>query len=167
MSLMAASVIVLWLVNVITVLAVAGLVRQNKVLEAQVRRLSSARGRPAAEPTPDEIRRLAGAAPTLAAFYVDAKCPSCDELLRALPRLATELRGRARMVVVPLTGALQVPGADLLVVQESSPLRAVDVPATPYVITWTNEGKFRSSAPVGSLAALEELVASIREDVEA
>jgi hypothetical protein len=167
MSLTGASIVALWLVTGITVLTVAGLVRQNKVLEAQVRRLSGPGRGMRPEPRPADVRRLAAGADAVIALYVDAQCSSCDRLLAAVPALAADLRPRARLAIVPLTGALEVPGADVVVADASSPLRAVDVPATPYAVAWTGQGSFRAAAPVGSEEALHEFLAGLKEGNQA
>jgi hypothetical protein len=167
MSLTSASVVVLWLVVAVLVLAVTGLVRQNKVLEARIERLSGPAGQPRSGPDPHDVRSLAGTAKAVVALYVDARCPSCDEALRAAPGFAAELRGQVRFAVVPLSGRLEMPDGDIVVAPEGSPLRAVDVPATPYAVAWSGTGEFRSAAPVGSIDSLTTFLAGIREDVEA
>ena len=166
MTLLGASVVVLWIVTAVTVLAVVGLVRQNKVLEAHIRRLAGPGGR-RAQPSPDEVRRIADGAGALVALYVDAQCSSCDRILAAAPAAAANLRSHVKVAIVPLTGVLEVPGRDIVVAAKSSPLRAVDIPATPYAVAWTGEGTFLSAAPVGSDEALHEFLAGLREGTEA
>lgn len=167
MTLIGASVVILWLVTTVTVLAVIGLVRQNKVLEAQVRRLSGPSGGARSEPSHDDIRRLSMGARVLVAFYVDSRCPSCEQLLKTLPALAEEFRGTVRLAVVPRSGSLELAAIDVHVAPARSPLRSVDVPATPYAVAWTGDGTFRSGMPVGSMTALKEFLDNIREDVAA
>ena len=159
MSFLASALIVTWVAILLLALVVSGLVRQVHGLT------SGAAGSAVLGPRPGtrapEYRRLAaGATGTLVLLFLAEDCRSCAEVLDETARLAT---GTAEAGVLPRALYRTVPdpppAAPFPVLTEAARLfDAYDVPVTPFAVVVDADGRVRRSVPVGSAAALRELL---------
>lgn len=107
MSFPSAALLAVWVVLVLMAFAMAGLLRQQRDLQAAVLRLG---GRPSPPPAPVQLRPTRPGA-TLVVVIADRRCTSCPDVLREFLRLAPELADDLEAVVLTASAAPDGPVA--------------------------------------------------------
>lgn len=154
-----------WVAIILLALALSGVIRQLRVIEAKLGELSATHGQASRR----SVLALDGhldPARVTCLYFVDRGCPSCERLLKALPAVAAVHADELSFVVAAMRGGIEVQG-DLLrpATDGGSLAQAFGVPATPYGVAVTPRGVVVASAPLGSEEALERFIARAREGV--
>lgn len=158
MSFETTALLLTWFAILLLGLVVAGLIRQVHALGGGAGRTGL--GPPAGSAAPG-IARLAPAtdAPTLLLFLT-ADCPSCATVLAE----AGHLRGRSPVAVRAVFAGPPLAGAERTGVpvypDEAELFAAYGVPATPFGVLVDHSGRIRLAVPVGSAAAVRDLLLS-------
>jgi len=151
-----------WLAIGLLAMALSGVVRQVKLLETAVRLRGG--GGAAIEPPArllDSLRDIG--TPQSLLLFVDASCPSCVHVLRALPELREDLPNLG-LAVVPISGHIEQGRADIPVLQGlgSVLVEHYGVPAAPFGVVVDQAGRTLDRAALGSPEALDELVVLLK-----
>lgn len=160
MSFQTSALILSWLAIGLLALVVSGLVRQVHALSSgAIRRPDRAGPRPG-EPAPG-YSLLAPAEPaTLVLFFLDEGCRTCREILTA-----------ARQIDAPQVALRALYRDDIPAYAADSPLPVLggqaplftryDVAVTPFAVLIDPDGRVLRAEPVGSRAALDQLIEQI------
>lgn len=160
MSFLASALIVTWVAILLLALVVSGLVRQVHGLTSGAAGSAEALGPRPGTRAPEYPRLAASATGTLVLLFLSEDCRSCAEVFHETVRLST---GAAAAGVLPRalyrTALDPPPAAPFPVLTGAARLfDAYDVPVTPFAVMVDADGRVRRSVPVGSAAALRELL---------
>lgn len=148
-----------WIVITLMVFAMAGLLRQQRDLQAAVGRLG---GRVKQAPVPTRLRPTRPGC-TLAVLIVDHRCRTCPDVLRAFLRLVTELPSSVEAVVLTYSATNSDPAGVWADVERDPGVRLVidadtyhllDPGWRPALLQIDQEGAVTREVPAGSPEAL-------------
>jgi len=159
MDFVTSALILAWVAILILTLAMAGLLRQVRTLSSNrtpQRQLGPSIGTEAPPLHPGDEPRPG--VPTVALF-LDPGCESCDRSLDQADKLAATTLGRLRFVAVFSAAANgHRPRRVELVEHGAEAFSRYRIPLTPFGVVVDGERRIVRAAPLGSDAALDDLV---------
>lgn len=156
MSALTAALVLSWGCLAVLALAMAGMLRQLRELQAEVAQLSAAPGRAA---TGRRVAELAGAGP-LVLLVLDPGCSFCDAVHEPFTRLAGEHPGARFEVLSPRTRWADTPNIRSRV--DPGLVTELDLPWAPALLHVGADGTVLAWQPVRSPERLDEQVTSLR-----
>lgn len=164
MSVETAGLLAAWFAITVLAFALAGVVRQVRVLTHD--RTSPWQARSPRQPAPSgqAVASLAlSASADSIVIFVDSGCRTCEAVLDALPDLARSYEDVDFVVVFPAGGRPeQVPG--IRTVENRVDLFTdFDIPATPFAALVERAERLREGQPIGSVAAFVDFVRQASE----
>lgn len=161
MSFMSAALLAAWVVLILMAFAMAGLLRQQRDMQAAVIRLD---GYPRQVPAPVPARlRPARQGTTLAVLIVDHRCTTCPDVLREFLRLVPALPNSVEAAVLTYSagnsdeagGWVDVErNPDVRLVVDAAAYHVLDPGWRPALLQIDHEGAVVREVPVGSPEAL-------------
>lgn len=159
MSFTSAALLAAWIVITLMTFAMAGLLRQQRDLQAAVARLGGSAKR---APAPVRLRPTREST-TLAVLIADHRCATCPDVLREFLRLAPELPSSMEAVVLTYSaGNSDGSGAwadverspDVRLVIDADAYHVLDPGWRPALLQIDHEGAVVREVPTGSPEAL-------------
>jgi len=152
------ALILAWAAIVILTFALAGLLRQVRLLRtAALGRASTAAVGPELGSLAPE---LASTDSITAALFLEENCPMCDLVRLRLPRLLAATKQDVRPLFIYPNTLSTVAQPDESVLRDRPELfEKFGVRATPHAVIIDTKSRVLLSQPIGSLEALEEFVA--------
>jgi hypothetical protein len=157
MSVQASALILAWIAIAMLALAMAGLLRQVRILSAQMSHTPLRASALIGSPIPEfQDASLQWDRPTLLLF-VTADCSVCQERLRELESLAEQDGDRSYVAVFPGSAdGLRAQRVQVLQ-NQSAAFRRFSIPVTPFGVVVAPGGVVAHAAAVGSSSTLREL----------
>jgi hypothetical protein len=152
MSALTAALVLSWGCLAVLALAMAGILRQLRELQAEVAQLSAPPWRAAAG---RRVAELAGAEP-LVLLVLDPGCSFCDAVHAPFTRLAGEHRGTRFEVLSPRTRWADAPNIRSRV--DPDLVRELDLPWAPALLHVSADGTVLAGQPIPSPELLDEQV---------
>lgn len=156
MSALTAALVLSWGCLAVLALAMAGILRQLRELQAEVAQLSAAPWRAA---TGRRVAELAGAGP-LVLLVLDPACSFCDAVHEPFTRLAGEHPDARFEVLSPRTRWADTPNIRSRV--DPGLVTELDLPWAPALLHVGADGTVLAWQPVQSPERLDEQVTSLR-----
>lgn len=164
MSFTTSALLVSWVAIGLLALVVSGLVRQVHALTSGAAGGFRAQlGPRTGAPAPQHAELAGGEAGTLLLLFLSDECRSCAEVLAETARLAPEI-ATAGVLPRALYRSSSRPQAPFPVRVDATLLfDAYAVPLTPFAVVVGDGGRVLRSEPIGSGAALRELVEQVAQ----
>jgi hypothetical protein len=157
------ALLVTWIAIALLGLALAGLVRQMHALTSGGLARARGLGLPAGAAAPEFGRLSPDPAKPTALLFLDNGCGSCTAVLDEVrTTVARDPAPRLSFGVVfpgPVTRPLELGDNVLVHTDEHGLFAKYGVPAAPFAVLVDQAGRVQRSTPLGSAAALRELIA--------
>jgi hypothetical protein len=159
LAVLESAVILAWIVILLLSFTMAGMVRQLHALTTQgaggrVVSWAAAVGHPAPASLGHPYSRQR---PTVVVF-ASSDCATCEQVVRALPELASERPGSVEFVVAYRAGAFELDHRGVTVrTDQAGVFGDFHVPALPFAVVVDVSGRIAQAEPLGSLADLQLL----------
>lgn len=156
MSFQTSALIVTWVALLLLALVVSGLVRQVHALSSGTARPV----RPGLQPgaTAPDLDRLGTRAPAVLLFLT----PTCHTCVEVLEETAAAVGDRLPVHAVYEASAPEVPPGVVAHADQAQLFDTYGALATPFAVVVGADGRISAAAPVGSRAAVRELLTPVR-----